>query len=763
MARIRGVVAWGLVALLCVGLGMPSAEAATSTGALGATADTMTNQNATTANNGSCLVNVVNARSTRAQRVMVRFDVSTIPSDAAIKTANLSLVQTAAGTDALRTFGAHRITTAWSEGAVCASTTCASPTFGASWSESNLSNCTTAWTTAGGDFNSTATASVVNVSATSGTTVTWGIKADVQAYVLGTAVNNGTLIKDSAENAGAANTHQFGMKENGTASNKPSLTVTYLRQVTNLTASASSNQVVLNWTLPTPGADYNGVLIVRKATTDFTSNFSSDPVDGTAYVAGNTIGTDAVPVVANLTGSQTSYTDSTAANDTTYFYRVYARDSSANYSQNTVASSTAPVYPKVSARPADGAVTGNPNWSYATGATSLAPPGLTDGGVVVSGSNDSKLHGMSASTGTQSFTPFATGNAIQARPPVIPSSLSTTSQNVAYVTSQDGKAYAVDTSTGALLSGWTTPQLGNTPLQGGAAVWLQAIQTLSFPGKGFVTTPDMVVVGTKNTTAPTTSNKVYGLHAGGGAGGIISPGGAIWTFSPGNMDIIASTPLIDYFSNTIWVSSLSNGGTQPSLWKLNAADGTLVTSFSSLGGDITSSPVGSLDGNVNRAPSFIYVGTDAGALKAIKVSDNTISTHTPLSGTGAIKGSPLSFSFSTPSVLTPDTIVFSRSATVHAVQFNGTIFSPLWTTTPTGSPATISAPIDNFDGTKVYVGASDGKVHRLTNILTLNGGQDEAQVSTPSTQTVGDPSFDITLGRTYVGAADAHIYSFTAP
>src|SRR5574337_511004 len=366
MARIRGMVAWGLVVLLCLGLGLPSVEAATSTGALTSTADTMINANATTTNNGSCTVNVVNGRSaTRAQRVLVKFNVSTIPSDAAIKTANLSLVQTATGTDALRTYNAHRLTTNWSEGAVCASTTCASPTFGASWSESNLSNCTTVWTTAGGDFNATATASVVNVPTTG--TVTWGIKADVQAYVLGTATNFGTLIKDSAETVGSANTHTFGMKENTTASNRPSLTVTYLRQVTNLTASASNNQVVLNWTLPTPGADYNGVLIVRKATADFTSNFSSDPVDGTAYVATNTIGDGTV--VANLTGSQTTYTDLTATNGTTYFYRVYARDSSVNYSANTVASSTAPVYPKVNATPADGSVTGNPNWSYATGAT----------------------------------------------------------------------------------------------------------------------------------------------------------------------------------------------------------------------------------------------------------------------------------------------------------------------------------------------------------------------------------------------------------
>lgn len=223
------------------------------------------------------------------------------------------------------------------------------------------------------------------------------------------------------------------------------------------------------------------------------------------------------------------------------------------------------------------------------------------------------------------------------------------------------------------------------------------------------------------------------------------------------MDIIVSTPIIDYASNTLWVSSLSNGGAQPSLWKLNAADGALITSFSL--GDISSSPSASLDGSPAQAPSFIYVGTDAGTLRAIKVSDNSVITHTPSGGSGAVQGFPLSLSFDPPSVGTPDTIIFSRTNSIHKVTYNGSAFAEAWApTTLTGSP-TVSTPIDNFGGDKLYVGASDGKIHQLNQIT----GADEAQVSTLAVQTVGDPSFDIDLNRIYVGAADGRIYSFASP
>lgn len=506
MGRRRSMVPQGVVALLCLALGIPPVEAATTGTFTSSTADTRLQANAATNNYGASTTNSVNARSTARRRVLVQFNVSTIPSDAAIKTANLALVQTAAGTDAVRTYNAHRITAVWAEGN---QTGAACVTTGATWNNRNPTNCATPWTTAGGDFNATATASVVNVPTTG--TVTWNIKADVQAYVLGTAVNYGTLIKDSLENAGAANIHTFGMKENGTPSNRPSLTVTYLRQVTGLTASASSGQVVLNWTLPTPGADYNGTLIVRKAGSDFTSNASTNPIDGTAYVAGNPLGDGTV--ISNNTTSATTFTDTGCPNGTTCYYRIFARDSAVNYSASTT-SGADPTYPKINATPPDG-VTQVYIWNYTMGATTLTPPGLTPSGVVNSGSNTGRLYGMNSANGTQSFTPFTTGGPIQSRPPIIPAGFSSTGLDIAYVTSQDGRAYGVRTDTGTQV--WQSASLG-TQLQGGAAVWLQAIKGATFTGG---VTADAVFVGTRNGVS---DNTVYALHGGTGA--------TIWTFVP---------------------------------------------------------------------------------------------------------------------------------------------------------------------------------------------------------------------------------------
>ncbi len=102
-----------------------------------------------------------------------------------------------------------------------------------------------------------------------------------------------------------------------------------------------------------------------------------------------------------------------------------------------------------------------------------------------------------------------------------------------------------------------------------------------------------------------------------------------------------------------------------------------------------------------------------------------------------------------------DTIIFSRNATVHSVDFNGTAFSANWTTTPTGAP-TVSAPVDDGVG-NLYIGGSDGKVHRLL----VSDGSDAAQVPTTAISgTFGDPTFNVDINRIHVGGTDGHIYTF---
>src|SRR5437016_9922984 len=427
------------------------------------------------------------------------------------------------------------------------------------------------------------------------------------------------------------------------------------------------------------------------------------------------------------------------------------------------------------------------------------------------------------------------------------------------------------------------------------------------------------------------------------------------------MDIISSTPYVDFTNNTVWVTSRSNAGTQPSVWKLNAANGALITSWNNgLLIETDASPSAGIDSSPvpNANGAFVYVGTNAGDLKAIKVSDNSVVSHTPASGVLAIKGMPWPISYNTigqttsiayvnsastamttgstscaatlPSVTagntnivvvalrqvgspvstisdgastysrevsqnnttarteiwsakvaagasttvtvtlaagsevvcavaqysgvgalgltntnsgsgsaltvslttqdnnnwvvggfaqrgnsgtlsaqtgtlrqvkvtsgssvkgaltdntsaTPasvtnavtatqtgtnwaaaalelrtkstDTIIFSRNATVHSVDFNGAASSANWTTTPTGTPATVSTPVDDGAG-NIYIGGSDGKVHRLL----VSDGSDAAQVpATGVSGTMGDPTFNYDLNKIHVGASDGHIYTF---
>src|SRR2546430_1950885 len=324
----------------------------------------------------------------------------------------------------------------------------------------------------------------------------------------------------------------------------------------------------------------------------------------------------------------------------TWYYKAFVQ-SGGCYSPGTA----------VSVAPATG--TGTPVWSYATTAASMAPPALDPwSNIVVSGSNDNRVHSMSDANGTMSagFTPFTTGGPIQARPTILPSGYSATGVNIGYVTSQDGFVYAINTGTGAQV--WQSPSLAaNNMLQGGAAVWLQALKSLSVCG----VTPDVVFVGTRN-TGTTSANKVYALNGGnttvtataGGncTSGSVAPGGILWTYTGGgtnpNMDIISSTPYPDFINNVVWVTSRGAGGTtQPSVWKLNATNGTLASGTATWNlGDVDSSPVPNADG------SFIYVGTNAGTLQAIKVSTGGVSPYTPVTGTGAVVSLPWPLSYS---------------------------------------------------------------------------------------------------------------------
>src|SRR5262249_26760612 len=142
---------------------------------------------------------------------LVQFDLSSIPACSTITSATLTLTfDQNNGSGTTRTYGAHRVTRAWSE------TT-------STWNVASTGN---NWTTAGGDFVAGATATTSVSSGPSGMSFSWNVLTDVTAFVYGTQTNSGWVVKDETESSGNQS-FTFGSKDNATASFRPTLTINY--------------------------------------------------------------------------------------------------------------------------------------------------------------------------------------------------------------------------------------------------------------------------------------------------------------------------------------------------------------------------------------------------------------------------------------------------------------------------------------------------------------------------------------------------------
>ena len=650
------------------------------------------------------------------QRTIVRFDLSPALS-AGIKSATITLFMSTVPS-ATRTYTAHRVTRLWHEPKT-------------SWKDRAQAG---TWATPGGEFNPTATDSV-STPATTGD-MSWTITSNVQAWYSGTP-NHGTLIKDSIEGVDPAFTGIFSSKEDATEANRPKLTLTFVQNVRSLTATPGNGSVTLSWSFPavigTVLEATTGTLILRKAGSPIAA--TTVPTDGTNPAVGSIIG-DAT-VVFNDSTNATGFTDTTVVNGTTYFYKVFARDSANNYSAN--ASSSALV-PEIAATPSATAPEA-PLWMADTGATTLAPPGLIPGTLVAAGSNSGLLVGLDASTGSPRIFPISTSGAISGRPPIIAAAVSSMATDMLYVHVQgDDRTYGLDGTTGELF--WLD-RIGNAAAPVGGA----AVQMKSLSGASFILANDLVISGSRR-TATTTGNRVRAVD--GNTGGRVweALGADVGPPAIPNMDIISSTPFVDLTNNVVWVTSRSAGGTaQPSLWKFGTNGGATLPAPDLQGtlnlGDIDSSPT------LTPASDFLFLGNNAGTLFAINPA--TVTTITSFAaGDGAIKGFPVVLGF-----VSPFTVIFSTDTRVHAVSFDGTTFTSLWST-PISVPST---PISFTGLGKVYVGSSDGKIHQLN----LSTGVDEAQRIVDTTATVGDLSLDVTLSRIYVGATNGRIFAFTFP
>ena len=686
----------------------------------------------------------VESKTNAIQNAIIEFDLSRIP-NVGIKQATLTLHVTTPPAGSV-TYGAYNVSDFWQSNAVTWITRVA----------------TRAWTTAGGDAAGTATGTAALTAAS--TTAKFNITADVQGWYNGNP-NYGTLIKDQATNDGF--TTVFGAKAASNATS-PELDVTFVQNVTGLTATPGNGSVTLNWTFPaligTPvgGETYTGVVILRRTGSPVDKN--SFPTDTVVPTLCSTLGTGTV-VFVDATG-KTSFTDNSTndtcaspggapANGTTYFYKVFLRDSSNYYSYQPIAvGSGSPYTREISATPgATVAAQQNTQWIAATFATDLASPSLIPGSVAAMGSQTNLLFFINAVTGAREFVPISLGGSIASRSPLIDAASSSTGQDIDYVTDQDGLIYAVNTDTGVI--DWVTNPVtsGTVTLQGGPAVQLKSIAG---------GTNDQVFFGTRNTTT-TTGNQIFGLNGNTGANASWSPiTGPISTTNNGlqNLDIINSTPLVDYVHSAVWVTSRSACGTsQPSLWEINPTTGA-VTAIANLG-DIDASPSLSFYSDV----LFVATVGDSGGTTCT-AGNSTIYAINPTTGATissfVTSDGPI---VSYPVVLGPAppyTVIYSGATAVHALSIDTSrptpIFAPVWNTTV----ANPSAPISSTGLQYVFVGSSDGTVHEL--MLTTGADIKDEVCNVGATKgTVGDPSIDEVLSRIYVTTTDQRAYAFVFP
>jgi hypothetical protein len=712
-------------------------------------ADGWIDQASTGANHaGETTFQVASQNGNRNKRALVEFDLSSL-SNSGIKSATLSLFMETAPSNN-RTLQARRVTNFWKESDV-------------TWA-SRISSF--GWTTAGGDNDGVAT-QTATTGTTSNATISWDITTAVQQW-FGAATpiaNYGTLIMDANESqSGTARTATFSSKESTTETHRPSLTVDFVQNVLALTATAGNAQVRLSWSYPaafgTVVSATNGVLIVRQSGGTVPSTVV--PTDGTVYsrnaTCTNLISTATVVFVSS--SLPTSFNDSATgdnpacppANDTVYAYKVFAKDAANNYTESGASSQFVPF---TAANPsATASLRWAATWVAPTGVTNLAAPGISPGNVVVLPTNSNFISGIKPSDGTFVFTPFSTDAGISGRPPVLDLGFNSIGFGVSYTADAEGFVYATDIATGNLL--WMTNPTGSIAhgFLGGAATYvLSTQQSLGFTG--YTRTTDLVVVGTNN-TGSTTANQVIGLDG--------NTGAAAWSYVGASgtnlkMDIVTSTPLIDYKNAAVWVTSNSAGTTtQPSLWKFNPNNAGARLLASANLNDISNSPSLAYNADV------LFVGNDAGTLYAVNTSINTAGASAAASlatGDAQVIGAPLIYGKSS-----PYTVIISTATKVRAVKYTvgaasfTTTGTGTWTTTMPGTTAcTPSAPI-GYDGlSTVYVGCTDGTIYQLDVATGTISGSRFVRNAT----TLGDATIDVTLNLLIFGTSSSRVYAMPFP
>jgi hypothetical protein len=165
-----------------------------------------------TKNYGAC--NILYINGSPLQRDLIRFNTSSIPSNAEIVSANLIMTKVGGNSDGTNV-SVHRVTNDWTEG----TGSCSGTSGTANWVKRTTSS---NWSSQGGDFVSQAEA---NVNVGGNGTYNWNITDLVGGWRNGTFSNFGLMLKFTTENVNKE--MNFASAEYSTSSSRPYISVNY--------------------------------------------------------------------------------------------------------------------------------------------------------------------------------------------------------------------------------------------------------------------------------------------------------------------------------------------------------------------------------------------------------------------------------------------------------------------------------------------------------------------------------------------------------
>lgn len=165
------------------------------------------------------------------RRGLLKFDLSSIPTNATVQSATLSLYNVEVTNSA--TLSLHRASASWGEGTSLAAGNedagAPSTTGDATWIHRFYPG--TNWTSVGGDFAGTASASATVIGAGSYQWSGAGLTADVQAWVNDPGANSGWVVRGKESGAGNA-LKRFESRQSADPTRRPKLVVTYVASTT---------------------------------------------------------------------------------------------------------------------------------------------------------------------------------------------------------------------------------------------------------------------------------------------------------------------------------------------------------------------------------------------------------------------------------------------------------------------------------------------------------------------------------------------------